>query len=578
LIGIDFSFEMLAHARGKAGPNALLAVADSVALPVSSDSVDIVIASFVASYIPDLDAFASELRRVVRHSGRVFVSDMHPETAARCHWDRGYRAAEGHVSLSTFARSISQVTDHFQAFGFITRAELEPPFGLPELEIFCAAGKLDAFENATGLPAIYILELEAGRENRSSGQDNEKRRNGKLFHAKVSLDAFTAIDAGVEVNGRTIATVANHRAKRDGASGTLNLSDCLLLPGLINAHDHLEFGLYPNLGRGPYVNSAQWANDIQQNDREVITVHQQIPKKVRLWWGGIRNLLCGVTTVCHHNPLVPEFVDEDFPIHVLRDFGWAHSLAMDSELDTRFKSTPSDLLFFVHGCEGVDETARCEIYELDARGILQSRTMLIHGLAMNDEGVSLMNRRGATLVWCPTSNRFLFGRTHTRESIASFDRVLLGSDSPLTSAGDLLDEIRMAHHDIGIAASELYAMVCTHGGSFLRLGEGQGTIRPDALADLVAVRDSGLVPSETLVNLSTSDIELVMVSGRVNLASQRMYERMTPEIQKGLEPLTVEAEIRWVRAPLQQLFQAVEPILGREIRLGGKRVQYAGTN
>ena len=41
----------------------------------------------------------------------------------------------------------------------------------------------------------------------------------------------------------------------------------VMMPGLINAHDHLEFNLYPRLGRGPYPNAGAWARDIYHPER-----------------------------------------------------------------------------------------------------------------------------------------------------------------------------------------------------------------------------------------------------------------------------------------------------------------------
>src|SRR5215813_3330866 len=99
----------------------------------------------------------------------------------------------------------------------------------------------------------------------------------------------------------------------------------LILPGLINAHDHLEFALFPRLGTSSYPNAKEWALDIYHPDRPPVRELIQVPKPTRLFWGGLKNLLCGVTTVCHHNCYEPEIFESDFPVHVLQRFGWSHS-------------------------------------------------------------------------------------------------------------------------------------------------------------------------------------------------------------------------------------------------------------
>ena len=71
----------------------------------------------------------------------------------------------------------------------------------------------------------------------------------------------------------------------------IDVPGCLLLPGLINAHDHLEFSLFPKLGRGPYANATEWARDICHPDRTPVKEHLSVPKSVRLIWGGLKNLL-----------------------------------------------------------------------------------------------------------------------------------------------------------------------------------------------------------------------------------------------------------------------------------------------
>ncbi len=425
------------------------------------------------------------------------------------------------------------------------------------------------------MPAIYVLALEpVGSDWRADVGDSRAAAALTLRNGRAAIDAEAAASANVNIqNGRVRSVMSDAAGRYDGSPG-LDLDGYLLLPGLINAHDHLEFGLYPNLGTGPYANSLEWANSIQEHQRATIEAHQSIPRDVRLWWGAIRNLLCGVTTVCHHNALHPELLAEDFPVHVINDYGWAHSLAIDGRVDTKFKSTPGDTPFVLHACEGVDEISRDEVFRLDQIGALDERTVLVHGLALNAEGIALLNERSAALVWCPSSNSFLFNKTLSRETVAAMRWVVLGSDSPLTAAGDLLNEVRIAHREIGVAANELYRMMLTCSADVFRLKEEQGTLRPGGTADLIAVRETGRSPAGTLSTMITADVELVVVRGQVMLASDEILRRLPSESASGLQPLEVDSTLRWIRAPLARLFREAEKVLGNDIKIGGKRVRH----
>ena len=334
LIGIDSSREMIARAAAKVGRNAVLLRADCASASLLAGSADLCLASFALSHVRDLEQFARQLAHVLRRGGNAFITDVHPETAARLNWKRAFRYGGQSIALETHERSIVQVISELERQGFQAVLVLEPSFQTHQrrrlLEL--QGSQLDdAFVQS---PAIYMLQLRRSEDRRETsrlpapGVRVKGSRIGFGPHASAFADLAVSQGSVISIESRPF------EQSHESMAQSLDLSGYLLLPGLINSHDHLEFGLFPNLGRGGYRNAAEWAADIQQNDAAMIAQHLRVPKRVRCWWGAIRNLLCGATTVCHHNPLLAEFSDPDFPVRVLRDYQWAHSLNFDSDVAT----------------------------------------------------------------------------------------------------------------------------------------------------------------------------------------------------------------------------------------------------
>ena len=100
VMGLDLSPGMLARAR-KAAPNghAYLAAADIQALPLVSDSVDVVVAAFMLYHVPHLDRALQELSRVLRSDGMILAVTNGPEDKAeiRQAWQEAGRRIIGHT-------------------------------------------------------------------------------------------------------------------------------------------------------------------------------------------------------------------------------------------------------------------------------------------------------------------------------------------------------------------------------------------------------------------------------------------------------------------------------------------------
>lgn len=285
-----------------------------------------------------------------------------------------------------------------------------------------------------------------------------------------------------------------------------------LLPGLINAHDHLQLNALPRLKyRDRYARATEWIADIgpRLQVEPMFVANGAVPRDQRLLIGGVKNLLSGVTTVAHHDPCYEPLLERGFPVRVLGDYGWSHSLPLDGAEAVRrsFRQTPSHWPWIIHAAEGVDAAARAEFDQLDALGCLQPNTVLVHGVALDERRQRRLIATGASLVWCPTSNLHLFDRTPDVRALFDARRLALGSDSRISGQRDLLAELRVAREVSALGEAELESLVTDRAASVLRLPD-RGVLAPGALADLV-VLPAGLPLSQA----SRADIRLVLVGG-----------------------------------------------------------------
>lgn len=310
------------------------------------------------------------------------------------------------------------------------------------------------------------------------------------------------------------------------AAWRIDLRDHLVFPGLVNAHDHLQLNAFPAVRfTEPFPNSYAWIEALQDRMADpAFAAVRAIPTLLRLRHGALKNLLCGATTVAHHDPYHPAFDDPAFPVRTLRVFGWSHSLGLGLSpagcsgrsygppIVAGFAATPPEQPWIVHLAEGTDAIAAAELQELADLGCLRANTVLVHGVGLTEADVATVIRAEAGVVWCPNSNLALFARTLDPRRLAEAGRLALGSDSRLTGSRDLLCELRVAADCSDMAPAELMRLVTDAASQLLAMPE-VGGLAIGQSADLVIVRDDGLDPHEALLALNRAEIRAVVRNG-----------------------------------------------------------------
>ena len=335
----------------------------------------------------------------------------------------------------------------------------------------------------------------------------------------------------IEAGGAAIGVEAGRIVAPDGQfDATLRVPDGTLQPGLINAHEHLHRNHFGRLGDPPYDNAYDWGRDIHRRYADTIARGRAVPRLAALLRGAWKNLRAGVTTVVHHDPWESAF-DDAFPLRVV-PIESAHSL----ELSPRLPAVPSGAPFAIHLAEGVDDRSASEVHELAARGLVTKDLLAVHVVGVDPAGVARLRKAGSAIVWCPSSNVFLFGRTAPTELLAEGMDVLLGSDSLLTAEGSLLRELRVAR-ELGLLSDE---RLCDAVGATAarRLGIAAPSLEIGARADVVVLR-------RPLLEATEPDVAVVIAAGVPRVLDPALVPELGVASADGrMEEL--DGVVRWI--------------------------------
>jgi 5-methylthioadenosine/S-adenosylhomocysteine deaminase len=421
-------------------------------------------------------------------------------------------------------------------------------------------------------------------------------------------------DAAVAVAGSRIVAIGEPQALtvRWPSSRVISLPDCLLMPGLVNAHQHgrglsqiqlgyrddfLESWIASRRGRGIldgfaitrlaaarmlangitttiHANYSYGSGDYENEVREQLRAYDSTGLRVTMCVGAMDR---GSVVYPPHEACFMAGLGDDLrnwlsnPASPAYAGDGAATLALMARLVADFGSHPRIRLCYgpagpqwvsddlwrmiardaeakglgmhMHALESPAQRAAArELFpegvfrHLESLGAMTPRTVIAHGVWVEQADMEILARHGCTVVRNPGCNiRMRNGIAPLARYLANGVRVAIGTDNcAMGDEEDLLDELRLAgqlarepdwNGPRPPSVNDLLAMATVNGAVAAQFGDEIGVIEPGRRADLVAfsltrTREPYLDPDMPLLEAFLArarggDARLTMVDGRI---------------------------------------------------------------
>ena len=359
----------------------------------------------------------------------------------------------------------------------------------------------------------------------------------------------------ISISGSIIEAILPHGERvPNEEKAAIDFTDAIVFPGLINSHDHLDFNLYPSLGKGNYDSYVEWGADIHEQNKELISNIQRIPKELRIQWGIYKNLLNGITTVVNHGDHI-ETGNE--LINVFQEYHMLHSPQFEKNWKYKLnKLFISKLPFVMHIGEGKNAAAWEEINSVIKWNIFKRKIYAVHGIAMDNTQA----RSFEALIWCPYSNYFLVGKTADISNIKYNTNILFGTDSTISASWNLWEHLRMALKEKTLSSTQLFdTMTRTPADTWGFTNRGRLLAGYDA--DIViAKKKKNMERFEAFYALNPEDILMVIHKGNIRMFDNSLLQQLSCAgiNTNTFSKILVNEEAKYVEGDLPSLMTAIK--------------------
>ncbi len=220
--------------------------------------------------------------------------------------------------------------------------------------------------------------------------------------------------------------------------------------------------------------------------------------------------------------------------------------------------------FFIHLAETErereilrQETGLSPAGYLDDLGILDSKTICIHCVAVNDEDIEILAARKAGVVTCPESNmKLASGTAPVPDLLKKGVAVGLGTDSPASNNNcdmfremDMLAKLQKVSRldPTVMSALEVLRIATTGGARVLGLSGSIDRLVPGSLADLIIVdmKRANLVPflntSSLVYCAGGADILTTIINGKVLMKDREILSLDCREVMDRVRSVAEKA-------------------------------------
>jgi 5-methylthioadenosine/S-adenosylhomocysteine deaminase len=347
-----------------------------------------------------------------------------------------------------------------------------------------------------------------------------------------------SLPGAVYVDDGLIAAVTPLDAEPAGFNGAPRVATGgVIYPGLIDLHNHLLYNTLPlwtePTRTSPWTSHAQWPRQAPSYQPKINDPAELLGKaagRALLRYVETRAIIGG-TTAIQGNPNGTPLPDGDLVRNIdserlgtTQDFIRVRTIVANNptQLATYVTAVGQGRGFIYHLCEGSDPTLLDEYTLVEGVGLVHQLLIAIHGSALQQAQLDALATVGATLVWSPFSNLWLYGQTAAIGlAKASGVRLCLGSDWAPSGTTNVLWELKVADlwNDAQpqpvFTPQELCQLVTANPGDALAQvwPHPVGRLVPGAAADLVVVAQRTPDVFVNLIGATERDIRLVLVGG-----------------------------------------------------------------